>query len=65
MPNIAANIAAHNDEFLKNGNNNRANLKHYKNCEFKPINLKTGTENRPVILDFPPDPLHIIIPYTY
>ena len=25
------------------------------------MNLKAGTEDRPVILDFPPDPLHVII----
>ena len=37
------------------------NLKNYKNYGFKPINLKTGSEDRPVILDFLPDPLHVTI----
>ena len=45
----------------KFGHNNRANLKDFKNCEFRPMNLKCGTEDRPVILDFPPDPLHVLL----
>ena len=30
------NIIAHNEEYLKHGNNDRSNLKVYKNCEFQP-----------------------------
>ena len=55
------NISENNDEYLKNGKGKREYLQNYKNCEFKPVKLKNGNGEREVILDFPPDPLHVNI----
>ena len=52
-------ITANQSEWVKNTNSNRKKLKHFKNCEFKPIPMQKSERDKEVIFTFPPDPLHV------
>ena len=53
------NIRLNNDKYFLETHPNRSKLKDYKNCEFKPLILKTITNmDEEVILTLSPEPLH-------
>ena len=53
------NISANQSEWAIKPNQNRKWLKHFKNCEFKPIPLRKDQEDVAVLFELPPYPIHV------
>ena len=52
-------LLENNHNYIDNGEDNRKNLKNFKNCEFEPIKLKKkNNDDEWVGLTLRPDPLH-------
>ena len=54
------NICENNDRFLEAGGNAKT-VKDFKSCMFKPMKLTNGKDDTPVLVQYPPDPLHIVL----
>ena len=55
-----SNITENNVMFLKNGGNKK-HVKKFKSCLLKPIKLTNGKDDTPVLVQFPLDPLHVVL----
>ena len=51
--------AIHIHRFLEAGGN-ISQVKNFKSCSFKPMKLTNGKDDTPVLVQYPPDPLHVV-----
>ena len=53
------NIIENHERFLEAGGN-ISQVKNFKSCSFKPMKLTNGKDDTPVLVQYPPDPLHVV-----
>ena len=57
---IPLNSRGHHDRFLEAGGIVKT-VRDFKSCMFKPMTLTNGKDDTPVLVQYHPDPLHIVL----